>query len=97
VKDLKELKAKMLDAHPDKGGSHEAFISARAAYVKEKAHIQMLRERGLIGDLPDDPRPCYYCGNKFLLSNLTYLGDGRFYACKSCLNKPRTKDPHRRN
>jgi hypothetical protein len=29
---LKKLKAAMVAAHPDKGGSHEAFIAARAAY-----------------------------------------------------------------
>jgi hypothetical protein len=29
---LKKLRAAMVAAHPDKGGSHEAFIAARAAY-----------------------------------------------------------------
>ena len=31
--DLRELKAAMAAAHPDKGGSSAAFIAARAAYV----------------------------------------------------------------
>jgi hypothetical protein len=30
--DLKQLKAAMVAAHPDKGGNHEAFVAARAAY-----------------------------------------------------------------
>jgi hypothetical protein len=35
--DLKALKAAMADAHPDRGGSSEAFIRAREAYEAAKA------------------------------------------------------------
>jgi hypothetical protein len=34
---LKKLKAAMVAAHPDKGGSPEAFIAAREAYERAKA------------------------------------------------------------
>jgi hypothetical protein len=34
---LARLRQKMLKAHPDAGGSHDAFIKARAAYEKAKA------------------------------------------------------------
>jgi hypothetical protein len=34
--DLRELKAAMAAAHPDRGGSHEAFIAARRAYVEAR-------------------------------------------------------------
>lgn len=33
---LAELKAEMVRAHPDKGGSSEAFIRARARYLRAK-------------------------------------------------------------
>ena len=33
---LERLRQKMLKAHPDQGGSHEAFIKARAAYEKAR-------------------------------------------------------------
>lgn len=34
--DLKRLKAEMADAHPDRGGTDEAFIAARQRYVAAK-------------------------------------------------------------
>lgn len=33
---LERLRAKMLAAHPDAGGNHEAFVRARAAYIKAR-------------------------------------------------------------
>lgn len=36
VPDLKQLKAEMAAAHPDRGGSHEGFIAARKRYVTAK-------------------------------------------------------------
>jgi hypothetical protein len=40
--DLRTLKAEMTAAHPDKGGSHEAFIAARKAYETELKRVKML-------------------------------------------------------
>jgi hypothetical protein len=34
--DLAALREAMLDAHPDRGGSSEKFVAARAAYVEAK-------------------------------------------------------------
>jgi hypothetical protein len=36
VPDLKALKAAMADAHPDRGGTSEAFVAARARYLRAK-------------------------------------------------------------
>jgi hypothetical protein len=35
--DLTDLKAAMADAHPDRGGTDEAFIAARARYERARA------------------------------------------------------------
>jgi hypothetical protein len=37
--DIKQLKAEMVAAHPDRGGSSEAFIKARAKYVAAKRKL----------------------------------------------------------
>jgi hypothetical protein len=34
---IAELRAAMIAAHPDKGGSHDAFISARRAYERARS------------------------------------------------------------
>ncbi|MFJ8766668.1 hypothetical protein [Streptomyces clavifer] len=39
AQDLKALKAAMADAHPDRGGSSEAFIAARQRYVQARQRI----------------------------------------------------------
>jgi hypothetical protein len=41
---LKRLRAAMLKAHPDAGGSDEAFIKARSAYEQELALVRQDRE-----------------------------------------------------
>lgn len=44
VPGLKELKAAMADAHPDRGGTDEAFIAARDRYLRAKARPTRLKE-----------------------------------------------------
>jgi hypothetical protein len=34
---IAELRAAMIAAHPDKGGSHDAFIAAHRAYVRARS------------------------------------------------------------
>jgi hypothetical protein len=42
---LRILKMTMADAHPDKGGSSEDFIKARAAYVEAKQRLAVTKDR----------------------------------------------------
>jgi hypothetical protein len=41
--DLKALRNAMVDSHPDKGGSHEAFIAAHNLYEAAKKHAKQER------------------------------------------------------
>jgi len=40
ARNFARLRAEMIAAHPDKGGSHEAFIAARAAYERARRMIR---------------------------------------------------------
>jgi hypothetical protein len=40
MRNFARLRAEMIAAHPDKGGNHEAFIAARAAYERARMTIQ---------------------------------------------------------
>jgi hypothetical protein len=45
AKEFKRLKDEMVDAHPDKGGSSERFIRARATFVGHRSETEKEAQR----------------------------------------------------